>query len=334
MPGMRRREFIALLGGAAVMPSILWPLAARAQQPGKVYRIGMLETISEALNADNLAAFRKNLRDLGYVEGQNLFIDYRSADGRAERFPEMARELVRSNVDLIVTRGTPASLAAKNATATIPVVMAAVAEPFSSGLVAGLARPGGNVTGLNSFAAVLDAKRVELLREAVPRVARIAVFLNMGNPVQLVEWNEIEAAAQSMGISRQLLDVRRAEDIGPAFNAATTQHADALVVGIDGIMQANAGLFTELAAKHRLPAIYASREFVEAGGLFAYGVSYPDLYRRAAIYADKILKGAKPADLPVGQPAKFELVINLKAAKTLGLEIPSMLLARADEVIE
>jgi putative ABC transport system substrate-binding protein len=329
MSGMKRREFIALIGGAAA-----WPLAARAQQPGKVYRIGMLETISEALNAANLAAFRKSLSDLGYIEGHNLFIEYRSADGRAERFPEAAAELVRSNVDLIVTRGTPASLAAKNVTAAIPVVMAAVAEPLGSGLVAGLARPGGTVTGLSSFAAVLDAKRVEILREAVPGVARIAVFLNMGNPVQLVEWKEIEAAAQSTGIAHQLLDVRRVEDIGPAFDAASAQHADALVVGIDALMQANSKLITDLATQHRLPAIYASREFIEAGGLFAYGVSYPDLYRRAAIYVDKILKGAKPADLPVEQPTKFELVINLRAARALGLQIPDQLIARADEVIE
>jgi len=261
---VNRRAFITLLGGAAA-----WPLAARAQQSAKVYRVGMLETISEALNAANLAAFRHSLRGLGYIEGQNLSIEYRSADGRAESFPAMAGELVRSNVDLIVTRGTPASLAVKNATATIPVVMAAIAEPFSSGLVAGLARPGGNFTGLSSFAAVLDGKRVELLREAVPGVARIAVLMNMGNPVQLIEWKEVEVATQSLGISRQLLDVRKIADIGPAFDAASAQHADALFVGIDAIMQANSALIAELATKHRLPAIYASREFIEAGGLFA-----------------------------------------------------------------
>jgi putative tryptophan/tyrosine transport system substrate-binding protein len=327
---LRRREFITLLGGAAAA----WPLSARAQQPIRRYRIGILETISQVLNAANLAAFRKSLRDLGYIEGKNLSIDYRSADGRAERFSEMATELLHSNVDLIVTRGTPASLAAKNAAPTIPVVMAAVAEPLDSGLVAGLARPGGNVTGLSSFAAVLDAKRVEFLREAVPGVARIAAFMNMGNPVQLGEWKEIETAAQSMGIRPQLIDVRKVEDIGSAFDAASREHADALVVGIDAIMQANSKQITDQAAKRRLPAIYASREFIETGGLLAYGVSYPDLYRRAAIYVDKILKGAKPADLPVEQPTKFELIINLQTAKALGLEIPPTLLARADEVIE
>jgi putative ABC transport system substrate-binding protein len=327
---MKRREFITLLGGAAAA----WPLAVHAQQAGKVYRIGMVETISEALNAANLAAFRKSLRELGYIEGQNLVIEYRSADGHAERFPDLATQLVDLKVDLILTRGTPASLAAKNATATIPVIMTAVSEPFGSGLVAGLAHPGGNVTGMSSFATMLDAKRVELLREAVPGIVRIATFLNMGNPVQFGEWQEIETAAQSTGIQPQLLDVRRVEDIAPGFLAASRQQADALVVGIDAVMQANAKVITELAAKHRLPAIYASRVFIEAGGLLAYGVSYPDLYRRAAIYVDKIVKGAKPADLPIEQPIKFELVINLKTAKTLGIEIPAALLARADEVIE
>jgi putative tryptophan/tyrosine transport system substrate-binding protein len=306
--------------------------ARAASEQGLSDRYGGDDT--EALNAANLAAFRKSLRDLGYIEGQNLVIEYRSADGDAERFPDLATQLVDLKVDLIVTRGTPASLAAKNATATIPVIMTAVSEPFGSGLVAGLAHPGGNVTGMSSFATMLDAKRVELLREAVPGIVRIATFLNMGNPVQFGEWKEIETAAQSMDIQSQLLDVRRVEDIGPGFLAAGRQQADALVVGIDAVMQANAKFITELAAKHRLPAIYASREFIEAGGLLTYGVGYPDLYRRAAIYVDKIVKGAKPADLPIEQPIKFELVINLTTAKALGLIVPPTLLARADEVIE
>ena len=325
-----RREFLALLGGAAAT----WPVMACAQQSGKVLRIGMLETIAADLNADNLAALRKSLRDLGYAEGQNLVIEYRSADGRAERFPEAAAELVSLNVDVMVTRGTPASQAAKNATASIPIVMAAVAEPLGSGLVATLAHPGGNVTGLSSSVAMLDAKRVELLQEVVPGVVRVAVFMNMSNPVQLGEWNAVQVAAQTKGIQPQLLDVRRAEEISPAFDAARRQQCEALVVGIDAIMQANAKLISELASNNRLPAIYASREFIEAGGLLAYGVSYPDLYRRAAIYVGKILHGAKPADLPVEQPTKFELVINLKAAKSLGLAIPPLVIARADEVIE
>jgi putative tryptophan/tyrosine transport system substrate-binding protein len=323
-----RRSFIALLGAAA------WPLIARAQQPSKVYRIGLLETISAALNAANLASFRKSLRDLGYIEGQNLFIEYRSADGLAERFPSLAAQLVGLGVDLIVTRGTPATLAAKHASATIPVVMSAVAEPFGSGLVDGLARPGGNVTGLSSFAMVLDAKRIQILREVVPKVARIAIFLNMGNPVQLRQWKEIETAAQIIGIQPQLIDVRSVEDIGPAFDAAISQNADAVDVGIDGVMQANSKLITELAAKYRLPAVYSSREFIEDGGLLAYGVNYPDMYRRAAIYVDRILKGARPADLPIEQPTKLELIINLKTARELGLTIPETLLLTAEKVIE
>jgi putative tryptophan/tyrosine transport system substrate-binding protein len=327
---MRRREFITLFGGAAAT----WPVAAPAQQPGKVLRIGMLETISAELNATNLSAFRKSLRDLGYAEGPNLVIEYRSADGRAERFAELAGQLVSWNADVIVTRGTPASLAAKNATATIPIVMAAVAEPLGSGLVDSLARPGGNVTGLSSSIVMLDAKRVELLQEVVPGVVRIAVFINMGNPVQLDEWNAVQAAARAKGIQPKLLDVRRAEEISPAFDAARMQRCGALVVGADAIMQANAKLVSELAMTNRLPAIYASREFIDAGGLLAYGASYPDLYRRAAIYVGKILQGAKPADLPVEQPTKFELVINLKAAKAIGLAIPPLIIARADEVIE
>jgi putative tryptophan/tyrosine transport system substrate-binding protein len=330
MLDFRRREFLALLGGMAAT----WPLAAPAQQSAKVLRIGMLETIAAELNAANLAAFRKSLRDLGYAEGRNLVIEYRSADGRAERFPEAAAELVSLKVDVIVTRGTPASLAAKNATATIPIVMAAVAEPLGSGLVDTLARPGGNVTGLSSSIAMLDAKRVELLQEVVPGIVRVAVFFNMGNPVQLDEWNAVQTAAQAKGIQPLLLDVRRAEEIGLAFDAARMRQCGALVVGADAIMQANAKLISELAATNRLPAIYASREFIEAGGLLAYGASYADLYRRAAIYVGKLLQGAKPADLPVEQPTKFELVINLKAAKALGLAIAPLIIARADEVIE
>jgi putative ABC transport system substrate-binding protein len=324
---MKRRVFITLLGATAT-----WPLTAHAQ--GRVYRIGMLETISEALNAANLAAFRESLRDLGYIERKNFVIEYRSADGRAERFADLATELVGLKVDLIVTRGTPATLAAKTATTTIPVVMAAVSEPFGSGLVTSLARPGGNITGLSSFATMLDAKRVEILREAVPGIVRIATFLNMGNPVQVGEWKAIEAAAQSMGIQPQLVDLRKVEDIGPAFLAAIGQHADALVVGIDAVMQANPRFITELAANHRLPAIYASREFIETGGLLAYSVNYLDLYRRTAIYVDKILEGARPADLPIEQPIKFELVINLTAARALGLDVPLHLQQSADTIIE
>jgi len=306
--------------------------AAEAQPAGKTYRIGMLDVVSPALNAANLDALRQGLRELGYVEGQNLVIEYRSADGRPERFPGLAAELVRLKVDLIVTRTSPAAQAAKGATRTIPIVMASIGDPFDPGVVASLARPGGNVTGLSAMITEVAAKRVELLRELAPGLARIAALLDMGNPIARSQWKEIETAARSLGIQAQLLDMRKSEDLGRAFDAAVGQRADALVVA-QTIMMANRRLLVDLAAKHRLPAMSASREFVDAGGLISYGVSYPDLYRRAAGFVDKILKGAKPGDLPVEQPTKFELVINLKAAKALGLTIPQSLLLRADQVI-
>jgi ABC-type uncharacterized transport system substrate-binding protein len=329
---MNRRTFLCGL----TLGTLAAPLAADAQEQkaGKIYRIGMLETTSMALNAANLDAFRQGLRDLGYVEGRNFMIEYRSADGRRERFPELAAELVRLKVDVILTRGTPAVMAAKNATGTIPVVMAASGDPLLSGVVAGLARPGGNVTGLSAIVVEVTGKRLQLLREVVPGVSRIASLLDMGNPNNALQWKETEIVAQSLGVQPQLLDVRKPGDFGGAFDAAIRQRAGAMVVGIDALTQANHRLIIDLAAKHRLPAIYATREFVDAGGLIAYGVSYPHLYHRAATYVDKILKGAKPADLPVEQPTKFEFVINLKTAKALGLTIPPSVLARADQVIE
>ena len=329
---MKRRELVALIGGAAAS-SLSWSLAARAQ-PGKVWRIGMLDTTSAQLNAPNLDAFRRGLRQLGYVEGQNLAIDYRSADGRLDRIPELASELVRRNVDIIVTRGTPSALAAKNATATIPIVMAAIGEPVETGLVASLARPGGNVTGLSAFVTELVAKRVELLREVIPRIARLALLDNMSNRSVPPQWEETKRAAGALGIEPQLLDVRKPEDIERAFDAAVAQRADALAVGNDSVVIASRRRVAELAEKFRLPAIYATREFVDSGGLLSYAAHYPDLYRRAAAYVDKIFKGEKPADLPVEQPTKFEMVVSLKAAKAIGLEFPPLLLARADEVIE
>jgi len=310
---------------------VLAPLATEGQQQ-KLYRIGMLERTSTAINAANLDAFRQGLRELGYVEGMSFAIEYRSADGRDERFPALATELVRLKVDLILTRGTPAALAAKNATRTIPVVMAGIGDPVGQGVVASLARPGGNVTGLSALVTEVYSKRVELLRELVPGAARIAALFNMSNPSVPPQWKEVEMAARSLGIQPQLLEVRKLEDLGPAFEAAIRQRADGLVVGIDTLTQANQRLIVDLAAKHRLPAIYASTEF--SGGLVTYGVNYPDHYRRAASFADRIFKGAKPADLPVEQPTKFEFVINLKTAKALGLTIPQTLLGRADQVIE
>ena len=325
---MDRRTFVAAVTGGVLAA----PLGILAQSQGKVWRVGMLETTSTTLNAANLAAFQQGLRELGYVEGRNLIIEYRSADGRGERFAELATELVNMKVDLIVTRGSLATQAAKNATRTIPVVMAAVGDPLL--FVASFARPGGNVTGLSSLTVDVEMKRLGLLRELLPGSKRIAGLYNLDNPANRSEWKELETAAPSTGVKLQLLDVRKPEGLEPAFAAASQQHADGLIVGQDGLFQAYRKQVAELAAKYRLPAIYRSMELVEAGGLMAYGPNYPDLYRRAAIYMDKIFKGANPGDLPVEQPTKFELIINLKTAKALGITIPPPLLLRADEVIQ
>jgi putative ABC transport system substrate-binding protein len=325
---MKRRDFIRLVGGAATA----WPLAASAQKPAKRYRIGILETISPALNAAHLDAFRNGLRELGYVEGQSYTIEYRSADGRANRFPDLAAELVRLGVDLIVVRGTPAAIAAKNATETIPVVMASVGDPLL--VVDSLARPGRNVTGLSAFVNEMTSKRLELIRELVPAMSRIALFANMSNPVSPPQWEETKTAARTLSLQAELLDVQNRDDVGRAFETAARKHVDALLVAFDGLFQANVRMIAELAVRNQLPAIYVGREFIEAGGLITYGVSFPHLYFRTATYVDKIFKGAKPADLPVEQPTKFELIINLKAAKSIGLTIPESFLLRADEVLD
>jgi putative ABC transport system substrate-binding protein len=325
---LKRREFITLLGGTAAA----WPLPVRAQQAARLYRIGMLDHTSAALNAANLAGFRQGMRELGYVEGQSFVIEYRSADGRIERYPDLAAELVRLEVDAIVTRGTPAVLAAKNATSTIPIISAALAEPLL--VVSSIRRPGGNVTGLSALTSELEAKRLELLREMIPGIVRIAVLYNMANPVFADRWREIQVTARSLGIQAALLDARIADDIPRAFEAAGAQRVEALVLSNDGLMLANRKLIVELAAKHKLPAVYASREFIEAGGLICYAANIPDLYRRAASYVHKILVGANAADLPIEQPTKFELIVNLKAAKLLGLTISESFLLRADEVVE
>jgi putative ABC transport system substrate-binding protein len=327
---MHRRAFIGAVTGGLLAA----PLAAEGQQTGKVYRIGMLETRSTVLNAANIDAFRQGLRELGYTEGQNLEIVYRSSDGRDERFPSLASELVRLKVDLILTRGTPAALAAKRATRTIPIVMAASADPVGSGLVASLGRPGGNVTGLSSADIEVYAKRFELLRAMVPKLARIAAIFDMSNPVIPPQWHVVEATARSLGIHAQLLDVRRPQDLGRAFDAAAKQRAEALIVGVGSITQGNLRTIADLAAKQRLPSIYGAKEYVDFGGLITYGASDPHMYRRAATFVDKIFKGAMPSDLPVEQPTTFELAINLKTAKALGLTIPQSLLQQADQVIE
>ena len=323
---MDRRKFIGGIAGGLLVA----PFAAGAQQAEKVYRIGVLETIPASQNAAKLDALRSGLQDLGYVEGRNVIIEYRSADGRAERFPDLASELVRLKVDLIVTRGTPAAKAVRSATGTIPVVMAAMGEPLA--VVATLARPGGNITGLTTFSTELTGKRVEVIKELVPTLSRVALLHNMGNPVAPPEWEETKRAARSLGLQAELLDVRSQGDLGRAFELAVRQHVEALVIGIDGLTQMHQQAIVDLAARKRLPAIYPDRAFVDGGGLIAYGVNYPDLYLRAAGLIAKIFKGAKPAELPIEQPTKFDLVINLKTAKSLGLTIPPSLQVQAELV--
>ena len=322
---------VLLLGALTLLASLLaGPRAAGAASPEKLYRIGMLERTPAAANAANLDAFRQGLRELGYTEGESFAIEYRSADGRDERFPALAAELARSGVDAIVTRGTPAALAAKNATRTIPVIITGVGDPVGQGIVASLARPGANITGLSAAVTEIYPKRVQLLKQLAPKAVRMAGLFNMGNPALPAQWKEVERAARSLGIEPLLLDVRKAEDLEPAFEAAIRQRADALIVGIDTVTQSNQRLIVELAAKHRLPAMYASTEF--AGGLISYGVNYPEMYRRAAGIAHKIFKGAKPADLPVEEPTAFELVINPKTGQALGLTIPPALLLRSNRL--
>jgi putative ABC transport system substrate-binding protein len=323
---MKRPGLILLLAVVGL------PLAADAGSPDKPYRVGMLERTSATINAANVEGFRQGLRERGYVEGQTFVIDYRSADGRDDRFPALAGELVRSKVDLILTRGTPAALAAKHATGTIPVIMTGVGDPVGQGIVASLARPGANVTGLSAAVTDIYPKRVQLLKELVPKATRVAFLFNMSNPALPPQWREGERATRALGLEPVLLDVRRAEDLEPAFETAIRQRLDAVVVGIDTLTQSNQRIIVELAAKHRLPAIYASAEF--AGGLMSYGVNYPEMYRRAGNLAHKIFTGTKPASVPVEEPTTFELVINTKTARALGLRIPHSLMIRADVVTE
>ncbi len=325
-----RRGLLTSTGGA-----LAWPYVARAQQPGKVWRVGILDTASAESNAANIEAFRKGLRELGYVEGQNLILDYRAVtDGRAELFGDLASELVGLKVDLVVTRSTAAIVAVQGASATVPVVMAAQAEPLGSGVIGNLAHPGGNITGLSAFALELVPKLIELLREIAPRMTRVAVLTNMGNPVSATRWDLAQAAARSLGIEAQLCDVRSSPDIGPAFEAATSQGAGGIIAGNDPVLRSNLRTIIDLAAVHKLPTIHSDREFVAMGGLISYGPNYPLLYFRAASFVDRILKGARPADLPIEQPTAVEMAINLKTAKALGLTLPPSVLLRADQVIE
>ena len=280
-----------------------------------------------------VAAFVQRLRELGWIEGRTVAIEYRWAEGRSERFAEIAAEFVRLKVDVIVTSGTAAVVAAKQATSVIPIVFAAAGDPVGTGLVASLARPGGNVTGLSIQQTDLAGKRLELLREVVPGLRRLAIMANVGNPAAVLEMGEVQAAARTLGLEVATLEIRRAEDIAPAFEALKGR-ADALYVCADPLVNTNRIRINTLALGARLPTMHGIREYVEAGGLMSYGPNFPDLFRRAADYVDKILRGAKPADIPVEQPTKFDLVINLTTAKALGLDVPPTLLARADEVIE
>jgi len=306
---------------------------AQAQQPKKVPRIGYLIAGTPSAQAPYIEAFRQGLRDLGYIEGQNIAIEYRYAQEKLDRQPALAAELVSLKVDVILTAGASGTRSAKEATNTIPIIMAQDPDPVGNGFVTSLARPGGNITGLSSLVAELGGKRLELLREVVPRLSRVAVLGTSTNPANAQQLREAELAAGPIGVRLQFLDVLDPKDIETGFRAATKGRADAVLVFGGPFFIPQRTKIAELAIKSRLPAIYNRSEFVEAGGLMTYGASIPDLYRRAATYVDKILKGTKPADLPVQQPIKFEFVINLKAAKQIGLTIPPNVLARADRVI-
>jgi len=307
---------------------------AQAQQPTKIPRIGFLGATSLSATSARIEAFRHGLPELGYVEGKNIVIEYRWAEGKIERLPDLAAELVRLKVDVIVTSSAAPTRAAKEATTTIPIVMANDNDPVGSGHVASLARPGGNVTGVSTFAPEISGKQLELLKEIVPKLSRVAVLGTSTNSGYAQLLREVELAAGAFGVKLQYLDVLNAKDIETAFRAASKGRADALLVLASPVNFSQRTQIAELAVKNRLPAIYAQTEYTEAGGLMYYGANTPDLYRRAATYVDKILKGTKPADLPVEQPIKFEFIINLKTAKQIGLTIPPNVLVRADRVIK
>jgi putative ABC transport system substrate-binding protein len=332
LPTMKRREFITLLGGAAAS-LICWPLAGRAQQPGKVPVIGFMGGSSASSQGPWAAAFAKRLRELGWAEGRNVTIEYRWAEGKSERVAEIIAEFLRLKVDVIVTHSNPLVAAAKQATSLIPIVFGAAGDPVRTGLVASLARPGGNVTGLSLQQTDTAGKRLELLREVVPGFRRLAIMVNLDNAGAVLELDDVQTAARALGIEVTLAKIRRAAEIATAFEGLK-DHADALYVCNDPFLNANVTSINTLAAAMRLPAIFNFRENVEAGGLMSYGANVPDLFRRAADDVDKILRGAKPGDIPVEQPTKFELVLNLKTAKALGIDIPPALVGRADDVIE
>jgi putative ABC transport system substrate-binding protein len=329
MSGMGRREFVALLGGAAAA----WPLAAHAQQAAKLPTIGFLGAATPSTTSPWISAFAQRLRELGWIEGRTIAIEYRWAEGREERFAEIAAEFVRLKVDVIVTSGTPAVMASKKATSVIPIVFATAGDPVGTGLVASLAHPGGNATGLSNQMVDTGSKKLELLREVVPRLSRLAVMGNVGNPLVVREMSEVETSARTFGLKVATSAIRRVEDFAPGFELIKNR-TDALYVASDPLLNSNRVRINTLALGARLPTMHGFREYVEAGGLMSYGPSLPKQFRRAADYVDKILRGAKPGDIPVEQPTKFDLVINLKTAKALGLTFPDKVLALADEVIE
>jgi putative tryptophan/tyrosine transport system substrate-binding protein len=322
---MKRREFITLLGGAAA-----WSLAARAQQRGKRWRIAFITQAEQ----DIYEALFERLRELGYVEGQNTIIERRYAEGRTERFHEFAAEMVRLKADLIITITTPAALAAKNATTTIPIVIPTAIDPVGTGLIASLAHPGGNVTGGAILTGEMAAKRLELLKEVVPTVSRTAVLWNRANPANALAWRDTQVAARALGVILQSHEVQGPNDFEVAFAKMAEERPDALFVLDDALTISYRNEIADFAMQKRLPSVFAAKDRVEAGGLMSYGPRYPEMMRRAASLVDKILRGAQPANLPMEQPTTFELVINLKTAKAIGLTVPPTLLARADEVIE
>ena len=329
---VKRRDFISLLGSAAATVPALWPLTARAQQQGKLPTIGLLTAGAPATHSRWVNPFVQRLRELGWIDGRTVTLEYRWGEGRPDRYAQFAAEFVRRKVDVIVTQGG-AVAAVKQATSIIPIVFTVAADPLGSGLVASLSRPGGNVTGLSVQYTDLAGKRLEILREAVPRLHRLAIMANAGNRQSTLELAEVETAARRLGLEVATLPIRRAEDFAPAI-AALKDRADALYVCGDPLTATNQVLIHTLALNARLPTMHANGDFVKTGGLMSYGPNFPELFRRGADYVDKILRGAKPADIPVEQPTKFDLVINLITAKALGLTIAPALIARADEVIE
>jgi putative tryptophan/tyrosine transport system substrate-binding protein len=327
---VRRREFITLLGGAAA-----WPLAARAQQPKRIPRLCFLTFDPVASRSTRFEAFFQGLHDLGYVDGQTVTIDYLSADGDGERFPALAAECVRLKADIIAVSTTPATQAAKRATTTIPIVMIALGDPVGTGLVDSLAQPGNNVTGMSMMVPELATKRLQLLKEAVPGISRVLVLSYLVDPIAPLQVKALQEAAPSLGVRLRVHDIRTADELPAAFEAGARERAEGLLVTAESIFVAQRARVSELAARYRLPAMYPySAQVADAGGLMAYDVNFPDLLKRSAIYVDRILKGAHPSDLPVQQPNKFALIINLKTAKALGLTIAESFLLRADQLIE